>query len=321
MYKVSVVVPIYNVSDTIERCAESLFNQTLEDLQFIFVDDGSPDDSVTRLEQTLKRYPQREAHTIILHHSKNKSLPQARATGLACVEAPYVAHCDSDDFVEPNMYQKFYETAVIKQADMVVCGYFTHHSDGTVKQNCPSPASGIEPLIALLHGHADHAVWCRLTRADIYRKVNFSTDNCFEDGLQVAQLLAYSSNVVYVKEVLYHYVENPKSITQDQQLEVMEERVRQCKANYDKVHGFVMKEGLAKEDDFYGLKCIVRNCYFPLLLKGRCRKAYLQTFPELNKEIFTNSRYGWISRIEHLCILLGVFHIVFPIARFLYRRC
>ena len=112
MYKVSVVIPVYNVEKYIVRCAESLFQQTLNDIQFIFVDDSSPDNSIALLEETLERFPQRKPQTLILHHTKNLGLPAARATGMAHVEAPYVAHCDSDDYVEPVMYARLYETAL-----------------------------------------------------------------------------------------------------------------------------------------------------------------------------------------------------------------
>ena len=128
MYKVSVVIPVYNVKDYIVRCAESLFNQTLDDMQFIFVDDASPDNSIALLEQTIERFPQRKPHTVILHRPKNLGVPAARATGLARVEAPFVAHCDSDDYVEPTMYAKLYESALRNDSDMVVCARKIHQA-------------------------------------------------------------------------------------------------------------------------------------------------------------------------------------------------
>ena len=130
MCKVSVVIPVYNVEDCIARCAESLFRQTLDDMQFIFVDDASPDGSVARLEETLERFPRRKSQTVILHHTENRGLPSARATGLALVEAPYVAHCDSDDRVEPEMYARLYECAVKNGSDLVMCGRIVHRPDG-----------------------------------------------------------------------------------------------------------------------------------------------------------------------------------------------
>ena len=320
MYKVSVITPIYAVSDYIERCAESLFRQTLEEIQFIFVDDASPDDSVTRLEQTLEHFPNRKAHTIILHHPDHRSLPEARATGLAYAQAPFVAHCDSDDYVEPDMYERLYNTAVIKEADMVICDSVIHHNDGTQGISRGWRVSSKDPLRDFIYGRSRRTVWCRLTKTDISRKVEFSTDNYLEDWVQVAQLLAYCQNVTYLPEPLYHQVRNPKSITGDRRLEVVEENVRQCKANYAKVHDFLIEKGLAQERDFIVMKNYIRILYYPLLLHFRGRRSYLQTFPELNAQLLSCPYISRFYKFAHICILLGIFPLVYPIAQPLYRR-
>ena len=80
--KVGVVVPIWNVAPYIERCAESLMSQTLDDMQFVFVDDGSPDNSIEILNTVLDRYPERKEQSIVVRHEINKGLPTARKTGL-----------------------------------------------------------------------------------------------------------------------------------------------------------------------------------------------------------------------------------------------
>lgn len=80
MAKVSVIVPIYNVSRFIKRCVESLFNQTLDDVEFIFVNDCTPDDSIDILKKVIADYPDR--NTMIINHEVNKGLPAARNTGL-----------------------------------------------------------------------------------------------------------------------------------------------------------------------------------------------------------------------------------------------
>ena len=84
MHKVSVIIPVYKVESFMERCARSLFEQTLtEDVEFIFVDDASPDHSVLVINQCLDDYPKRKNQTKILVHSKNQGLPTARNTGLS----------------------------------------------------------------------------------------------------------------------------------------------------------------------------------------------------------------------------------------------
>ena len=81
--KVSVIVPVYKVEKFIEKCAVSLFSQTLQDVEFIFVDDASPDNSIQIVKKCIREYPQRESQIKILTHEANKGLPAARNTGLA----------------------------------------------------------------------------------------------------------------------------------------------------------------------------------------------------------------------------------------------
>ena len=97
MPKVSVIVPIYNVSLYVEKCARSLMEQTLEDIEYIFVDDCTPDNSLQILEETIKDYPHRQRQIKIVRHEVNRGLTSARNSGLSCVTGDYVAHCDSVD--------------------------------------------------------------------------------------------------------------------------------------------------------------------------------------------------------------------------------
>ena len=91
MLKVSVIIPIYKVENFMERCARSLFEQTLtEEVEFIFVDDASLDCSVSIIHQCLNDYPERKNQTKILVHSQNKGLPSARNTGLQAATGKYV---------------------------------------------------------------------------------------------------------------------------------------------------------------------------------------------------------------------------------------
>ncbi len=116
-FKVSVISPFYKVAPFIERCAESLLGQTLEDVEFIFVDDASPDESRELLEKVIARHPERDAR--IVTHEANKGLPAARNAGLAVATGEFIFHCDSDDWVEPDMLEKMYKAAADNGADYV----------------------------------------------------------------------------------------------------------------------------------------------------------------------------------------------------------
>ena len=111
--KVSVCIPVYGVEKYIEKCARSLFEQTMQDgIEFIFVNDCTKDRSIEILEQVLAEYPHRKEQTRIIHHEKNRGLVAARNTGLAYASGEYIIHCDSDDWVELDMYEKMYKKAI-----------------------------------------------------------------------------------------------------------------------------------------------------------------------------------------------------------------
>ena len=115
--KVSVIVPFYGVEPYIGRCAESLLRQTAwQDCEFIFVDDGCKDGSLSVLQGVLARYPERRVQVI---RKENGGLPQARLTGLQHATGDYVLHVDSDDWLELDAVEKLVRKAEETDADVV----------------------------------------------------------------------------------------------------------------------------------------------------------------------------------------------------------
>ena len=105
MPKVSVIIPVYGVEKYIERCARSLFEQTLDDIEYLFIDDCTPDRSVEILKQVLDEYPHRKNQVIIHRMEKNSGQAAVRKWGMLNVAGEYVIHCDSDDWVDIYMYE------------------------------------------------------------------------------------------------------------------------------------------------------------------------------------------------------------------------
>lgn len=129
MPKVSVIIPVYGVEKYIERCARSLFEQTLDDIEYIFVDDCSPDKSIDILNEVKADYPTKISNIKIIHHKKNEGLPIARQSGWKVATGEYIANCDSDDWIDSDLYERMYKTAVGQTADIVVCDI--KFTDGT----------------------------------------------------------------------------------------------------------------------------------------------------------------------------------------------
>ena len=165
MPKVSVIIPVFGVEKYIERCARSLFEQTLDDIEFIFVDDCTNDDSISVLQKVLMEYPNRNNQTKIVYHDVNKGLPAARQTGLRIASGEYVAHCDSDDWVERSIYADMYEKASEEEADIVICDY--NQTDGKTfrKTFCACHDTSITSYIEnCLFGVDSWVVWNKLVK-------------------------------------------------------------------------------------------------------------------------------------------------------------
>ena len=160
--KVSVIIPIYKVDRFIERCVVSLMEQTLNEVEYIFVDDASPDGSVSILHEVTERYPSRMECVKIVTHSENKGLPAARNTGLVEASGEYIFHCDSDDFVELDMLESLYNKAKECDADVVWCDFFLSFEMNERYMKQPEYKTSVEALKAMLSGAMKFNVWNKL---------------------------------------------------------------------------------------------------------------------------------------------------------------
>ena len=120
MIKVSVIIPIYKAEKYILRCIHSLFDQTLDEIEFIFVDDCSPDKSIQILNQAIEQYPERKNHVKIIRLNKNSKQAAARQVGLDNATGMYVIHCDPDDWVDLDFYETLFLAAIQSDLDIVI---------------------------------------------------------------------------------------------------------------------------------------------------------------------------------------------------------
>ena len=121
---ISVVVPVYNVEKYLERCVDSILSQTVKDLEIILVDDGSTDGSGAICDAYASRQER-----ITVCHKENGGLTSAWKAGLALASGKYTGFVDSDDWIEPDMYERMLELAEREQADMTVCGLIFDFED------------------------------------------------------------------------------------------------------------------------------------------------------------------------------------------------
>lgn len=213
--KVSVIVPIYNSAKYIEKCCHSLFGQTLDSLQCIFVDDGSDDNSFDVIRKTLSQYPHRIHQASFIHSEKNRGVGAARYAGLEKAMGEYIIHCDSDDWVELDAYQCLYEKAKSEGADIVTCAYSIDSEDGKTKKVIPVFPHESKDLTFEL-GPQTGSLVLKLIRRDFIIKNNLQvSDNLLwgEDFCLSLKTLLLSEKTVCIDRPLYHYVQHSDSLT------------------------------------------------------------------------------------------------------------
>lgn len=207
--KISIIIPIYNVENYIERCADMLMSQTLSnELDYIFVNDATTDKSIEILQSVLDRYPERKGLVTIINHESNKGLPSARNTGLSVANGDYIYHCDSDDYLEPNTLELLYKTAIENDADIVWCDYKEIWPSGERYKKQPVFRTAEDAICGMLVGQMEYNVWNKLVKRTLYTGNGISFPNGFSMGedLTMISLFANARKVAYVPEPLYNYV-------------------------------------------------------------------------------------------------------------------
>lgn len=217
MPKVSVIVPVYVVEKYIERCARSLFEQTLDDIEYLFIDDCTPDRSIDILRSVLEEYPNRRSQVIIHRMEQNSGQAAVRKWGILNATGDYVIHCDSDDWVEEEMLEKLYHRAKINNIDILFCDYYDERG-GIVKyvENQIS-LDAIETVNLFISGKTKASLCMSLVKKSLYGNNSFSFPqfDMTEDMTSLVQLTYLAVNIGHIKEAFYHYCYTPSSITTD----------------------------------------------------------------------------------------------------------
>ena len=196
---ISVIVPVYNVSDYISKCLDSLINQTLKDIEIIIVNDGSPDDS----EVIIKKYMKKDKR-IRCFKKTNGGQGSARNYGIEKAKGIYITFVDSDDYISRDMLKKLYNSAIKEKSDIAIC-------------NMKEINGKQENIIKLENFSTDLKKNCIISIptpcAKIIRKEIITNNNLFFPQLRAYEDLAivplyylFARRISYVNEELYYYV-------------------------------------------------------------------------------------------------------------------
>ena len=304
--EVSVISPFHRVAPFMERFAESLLGQTLQDVEFIFVDDASPDESRAILEKVIARHPERNVR--IITHEVNKGLPAARNTGMDAASGTFIYHADSDDWLERDLLEKMHAAAVAGNADFVYCDFWMQFEKSArymVNPTYTSPERMVKE--GFLAGLMKYNVWNKLVRRDLYEGIRFPDGHGMGEDMTMILVAARAARTVHVPEALYHYVKlNTNAFSNT----FSERHLTDIRFNTART-----LEGLAgwdvPEKERY-LNFFKLNIKLPFLLSGDRSQYRLwkEWFPEADAYVLDNKFLPFRTRLVQWFAARGLFSLV-----------
>lgn len=208
---ISVVIPIYNVEKYLERCIDSVINQTYQNLEIILINDGSPDGCATICE----KYEVNDKRVKIIKQ-KNKGLAETRNIGINHSTAEYLIFIDSDDYINKDMIKTLYENLITHKGDISSCGHYQIYNNNIEKNTHNSviiELTSEEALKSFLYTHiVDVVTWNKLYKKELFKDIRFPKGKLYEDHYTIYKILDKADKIIYNSTPLYYYCKRDTSI-------------------------------------------------------------------------------------------------------------
>ena len=196
MTKISVIVPVYNVEKYIDKCLDSLVNQTLEDIEIIMVNDGSPDNSQKIIDKYAKKYPNKVKSYI----KENGGQGSARNLGLEHASGKYISFVDSDDWIDKNALEEMYNLANKNNSDIVICDMIDHflldnEEEKQIYHNCTNYESVFRVTPSACN---------KIFKKEVIGNLRFIPKIWYEDFNFTTKILLNTQNISVISKGFYH---------------------------------------------------------------------------------------------------------------------
>ena len=210
--KISIIVPIYNVENYLDKCIKSIINQSFKNLEIILVDDGSPDNCPAICDEWAKK-----DNRIKVIHKENGGLSDARNAGLAVATGEYIAFVDSDDYIEADIYKKLLSVALNNKCDIVSCKLrmvYENDKNFVTKDDSEDIIiySTEDAMSALIDDKIRQVVWNKLYKADIIKNIPFDVGKHHEDEFWSYKAIGNATKIATIDYTGYNYLQRSGSI-------------------------------------------------------------------------------------------------------------
>ena len=276
---ISVIVPIYKVEKYLDKCIESIINQTYYNLEIILVDDGSPD----KCGEICDKYALQDDRIVVIH-KENGGLSDARNKGLKVSTGKFISFIDSDDFISVNYFEYLYSLLKKYNADISVVLPYKFSNYDEIKINNTGGKVTVynasEALITMLYQKKfDNAAWGKLYKKDVVKNIEFPVGKLYEDIGTTYKYLLNSKKVVFGNERLYYYLQRNDSIM-GKPFRIQEmDYIYQSKILLDDVSKIGNKKLIEAAE------CRYVNANFSVLLKIKRNSLFIEQRKEIIKNI------------------------------------
>lgn len=309
MSKVGVIIPVYGVEKYIERCARSLFEQTLDDIEFIFINDCTPDSSVEILMDVLEEYPNRFHQVKVVNMDHNSGQAAVRQKGIELATSDYVIHCDSDDYVDKDMYRLMYEKAVSGKYDIVVCDMLEGHGNEWTYRNGMSLESDdlvSDILMKILSSGCNKLVASSIAKMS---GIVFPVENTCEDLALMVQYALEAKSIGYIDKPLYYYNRRPTSILGNRSPQSMLAKNRQMVANFDIAYAAMKRHKVENKyrKEILHIRMWIKNQLLPVMPDQNCTKLWRDTYREINPKVLWSTVFTLREKMNFVITYLGLY--------------
>lgn len=214
---ISVIVPIYNMEKYLNKCVDSILNQSYSNLEIILIDDGSTDLSTKICDEYEKK-----DNRIKVYHKKNGGLSDAKNYGIEKANGKYIAFVDSDDWIEKNMYRNMYQKLKETKSNIVICGRYIEYENGKKRKwyNTKEMVMNKEQSLIYLNSfyNFDMSSCDKLYEKVLFEKIKFPYGKKCEDAYTTYLLFDKAEKITYIPECFYHYLQRNGSISRSEKI-------------------------------------------------------------------------------------------------------
>ncbi len=209
---ISVIVPVYKVEKYLNKCIESIVNQTYKNLEIILVDDGSPDECG----KICDNYAQKDMRIKVIH-KENGGLSDARNAGINISNGKYISFIDSDDYIDLEYIELLYKTIKKDKSDMAISSHKVIYENGTILEKATKEESILESkevLKRILYDDGiDLSAWAKLYKIELFEEIRYPKGRLFEDAATTYKLVDKCKKISIISKSTYNYIIRGNSIT------------------------------------------------------------------------------------------------------------